>query len=325
MENKTQPSAAADQLVRALKPVTSCHVCGSTDPADRHRLGNRGIATHDAFQGDRSAPWARADLVGAVRCRRCGLIYVDPMPLLAEVDMDALYHTAYFTAEPAAAVEPDLARMDTLLQRAGITPGSEVSYLEVGFGRGAVLMAAQERGVKATGVEISRELLEAFRERSAIPVHHGALPELGLPAASFDLIYLSQVIEHLTDPRAYLKAIFRLLKPGGKLYLSLPNEGSLFFKLASRYKRWRDGSTYHLSPLYPPYHLYGFTRKSLTTLLGQEGLHVVFYDAHMEAVSSGTSGLRRGIETLIFKLERLTNQGYCMDLVARKPQSESAA
>lgn len=316
-----QAEIAAEQLLRALRPVEACHLCGSSDPADKRILGNRGVATHDAFAGDRQAPWTRADLVRAVSCRRCSLIYADPMPHLDEVDLGSLYHTAYFSQAPAE-VQPNTARLATILARAGLAPSSGLRMLEVGFGRGEVLLAAHQQGIAAEGVEISPDLIAALSHEAPIPTHLGALPEVDLPEASFDLVYMSQVLEHVLEPRQYLKAIHRLLKPGGAVYLSVPNEHSIYFRLASLVKRWRDGSTYHLAPVYTPYHIYGYSRRSLTRLLEQEGFRVTGYDARVEATSTGTSGLRKQVETLIFKLERLVNAGYCMDLVARKPLSE---
>jgi SAM-dependent methyltransferase len=312
-----QAENAAEQLLRALKPVEACHLCGSSDPADKRILGNRGVATHDAFAGDRSAPWTRADLVRAVECRRCSLIYADPMPVLDQVDLGSLYHTAYFTQAPAE-VTPNVARLSMILDRAGLTPSPDLRMLEVGFGRGEVLLAAHAQGLATVGVEISPDLIDALKRQAPIETHLGALPEVDLPEASFDLIYMSQVLEHVLEPRLYLQAIHRLLKPGGTVYLSVPNEHSIYFRFASALKRWRDGSTYHLAPVYTPYHIYGYSRRSLTRLLNQEGFRVTGYDARVEATSTGTSGLRKQVETLIFKTERLLNAGYCMDLVAKK-------
>lgn len=320
----SQAERAAEQLLKALRPVAACHLCGSSDPADKRVLGNRGVATHDAFQGDRQAEWTRADLVKAVACRQCSLIYADPMPHLDEVDLSSLYHTAYFTQAPAK-VQPNAERLATILARAGLAPSPDVRMLEVGFGRGEVLLAAHEAGIATEGVEISPDLVAALSREAPIPTHLGTLPDLSLPEASFDLVYMSQVLEHVLEPRTYLKAILRLLKPGGVVFLSVPNEHSLYFRFASLVKRLQNGSTYHLAPLYTPYHIYGYSRRSLSRLLEQEQFRVIGYDARVEATSTGTSGLRKLVETMIFKAERVLNAGYCMDLVARKPDSERSA
>jgi len=317
-----QAENAAERLLQALKPVEACHLCDSRDPADKRVLGNRGVATHDAFAGDRSASWTRADLVRAIQCRRCALIYADPMPVLDQIDLGSLYHTAYFTQSPAA-VTPNPARLATILERSGLRTAPSVRMLEVGFGRGEVILAAHELGLETVGVEISPDLIDALQRLAPIETHLGALPGVVLPPASFDLVYMSQVLEHVLEPRQYLQAIHRLLKPGGTVFLSVPNENSLYFRIASALKHWRDGSTYHLAPLYTPYHIYGYSRRSLTRLLNQEGFQVTGYDARVEAASTGTSGLRKQVETMIFKTERLLNAGYCMDLVARKPSVPS--
>lgn len=312
MDVKIDPAgAAATALIKALRPVEACHVCGTRE---RRVLGHRGVATHDAFSGDRAAEWARPDLVRAVRCPRCSLIYADPMPDLHGVDLDVLYQDGYFPDGPVA---PDHERLAKVLRMARSRDRQGGRFLEIGFGRGAMLLAAEELGFEVSGIEVSAAFLEAMRTRAPqLDLYGGALPELPLPAERYDLVYLSQVLEHLLEPRSYLEAIHRILRPGGSVFISVPNEASLYFRMASAYKRARDGSTYHLAPLYAPYHIYGFTRKALTSLLEQVGFRVVAFDARMAAETSGTRGVRAVAERLIFQTERWLNMGYCMDLAA---------
>lgn len=308
---------AITRILDCLKPIDQCHLCGSTDPNDKRTLGDRGAATHDSFQGDRQAVWAQPDLIKAIACRQCGLIYADPMPLLGASELDLLYNTAYFPSNEA--VRPHHERLATILKHTGLADRPDLRYLEVGFGRGELLLAAHERGWRAEGVEIAQDLIDGVRAHvPGLPLHLGSLPELVLPSGEFDLILLTEVLEHVASPRQYLQAIHRLLKPDGRVYISVPNEGSLYFRLASAYKRWRDGSTYHLAPMHAPYHIYGFTRTSLSRLLEQEGFASVYYNARLSSASTGTSGLRKVVETGIFRLEKALNMGYCLELIAKK-------
>src|SRR5207244_5463137 len=84
-----------------------------------------------------------------------------------------------------------------------------------------------------------------------------------LPAASFDLVIMNQLIEHVRDPIAVLHRVARALRPGGHLFVETPNLDSLDARLFRR--RYWGG--YHL-----PRHFHLFDSKSLPRLVRQAGL-----------------------------------------------------
>lgn len=96
--------------------------------------------------------------------------------------------------------------------------------LDVGCGDGSIVKLAAEFGWQAEGVDFdARAVANARRKRLA--VRAGALEDQGYPEASFDLVHMSHVIEHVPDPLATLAEIRRVLRPGG-LVLATPNSRS---------------------------------------------------------------------------------------------------
>jgi SAM-dependent methyltransferase len=110
----------------------------------------------------------------------------------------------------------------TELIRRRAQPPAGARLLEIGCGTGHNLqMLAQFGSVDALEVdETARALAE---KRLGKPVFSAPLPDLnGLPDGEYDLVAAFDVVEHIEDDRASLQGIVRLLKPGGKLVLTVP-------------------------------------------------------------------------------------------------------
>lgn len=115
-----------------------------------------------------------------------------------------------------------LGRQAVLLSvlRATLPPG-KLRLAEIGCGSGALLAAAAEFG-EVVGVELSQDFSEAARRRG-VPVLPGALPDrLPLEPGAYDGVFLFDVLEHVEDDRAALRAVGRLLKPGGLVICTVP-------------------------------------------------------------------------------------------------------
>ena len=85
-----------------------------------------------------------------------------------------------------------------------------------------------------------------------------------LPAARFDLLIMNQVLEHLPRPSQTLREARRVLRPGGLLYLTVPNYGSMESRLFG--KDW--------DALKIPEHLHHYTRATLLRLLDDSGFEI---------------------------------------------------
>ncbi|HEY0628128.1 MAG TPA: class I SAM-dependent methyltransferase [Sphingomicrobium sp.] len=111
--------------------------------------------------------------------------------------------------------------LDGLIERV-VRPPKNARILELGAGTGHNLAMLSRFGtIEASELDpIARQIAS---QRLGQPVVEAALPELGMFAAdSYDLVALLDVLEHVPDDAASLKSIYRLLKPGGALLLTVP-------------------------------------------------------------------------------------------------------
>lgn len=116
--------------------------------------------------------------------------------------------------------------------------------LDVGCGNGAFLLRAKEMGLDVHGCEPDQAAV-ATCSRLGLDVELGDLWSVGYPDATFDYITLNHVIEHVSDPVRLLVKLRALLKPGGILWLGLPNPEAL--GLCALQQGWKG--------LHPPFHL----------------------------------------------------------------------
>ena len=93
----------------------------------------------------------------------------------------------------------------------------------------------------------------------------GTLQQAALPEASFDVITLWDVIEHVPDPVPLLTEAARVLRPGGRLVLTTGDWGSAYAQAR--------GSDWHL--MTPPWHLTMFSRATMARAADRAGLRVV--------------------------------------------------
>jgi predicted TPR repeat methyltransferase len=122
-----------------------------------------------------------------------------------------------------------------------------------------------ERGIDAHGVEVSKTIARHAVEHFGFDtVHVGSLQSAPYADATFDLITMWDVVEHVANPRALLIRARELLKPGGLLVLETQNIDSAFARVLGR--RWHHFK--HAE------HIYHFTASSLRQLLGAAGFEV---------------------------------------------------
>jgi SAM-dependent methyltransferase len=203
-----------------------------------------------------------------LRCRGCGLEWLEPMPTPEEIGR--YYEWAYREGIYAPYAEAgDIRRLIAEHRLAVVAPLARPGrWLEVGCATGQFLEAATRAGMQAEGLDVSPGAVARARERGLAA--RLARVEDFAPAAPYDTIAAFDVIEHLLDPRAFLDRLRGWLVPGGTLVLTLPDVGSLYPRLLMR-RHW----FYYL----PSDHLYYFNPRTITRLLGEHG----FADVHVMA------------------------------------------
>lgn len=261
-----------------------------------------------------------------VRCS-CGLVFVDPLPTGDEIaaredeafhgglrDETAEMFTAYYRNYPDDPVVRGF--RDTVARLRGMVGGGKL--VDVGIGTGLLLHLAREGGFTPLGVEISPGAAEKAREEFGVEVRVGDFMDvdIGEPAAA---ITMADVLEHTRDPRRFLTRAVELLRPGGAIFLAVPNHRSTMFWAADLLARV-PGLAPVVSRLYVPNHYYYFTPATLTRLVESVGLRVQVVRGESPYLGRYTFSpiVRAGLTTLI-ALGKLTNLEARVELYAVKP------
>ena len=127
--------------------------------------------------------------------------------------------------------------------------------LDIGCNEGRGLGFYSQNGYRSEGLEINVKAAAVARARG-YTVHTVPLEQFN-PSEFFDVIVLSNVLEHALDPIEMLKHVHRLLQPNGQVWISCPNVNSLW-----RYRLGRYWIHWHL-----PFHLWHFSPRSLEAML----------------------------------------------------------
>jgi 2-polyprenyl-3-methyl-5-hydroxy-6-metoxy-1,4-benzoquinol methylase len=192
-------------------------------------------------------------------------------------------------------------RSSKVFMRALVPDRTPLRILDVGCGTGLNAQHLAARGHTVVGIDLSPVAIEKFTQRGfqGIVCDLEGAAGAPLPSGSFDLIFASEVIEHISDTARFLAELNRLLRPGGTLMLSTPNSAfwpyrilGLLGQTASEYQH--------------PGHVRFFSRRSLVGALAAAGFTVANVSArHIYAVCG--SGIGDPMAPLLgrlgFKLE----------------------
>ncbi len=153
-----------------------------------------------------------------VRCDRCGLVYRDPSPARTNDGAPLVLGPAERAREERVA-ERRRGPFERLLAEAG----PPARLLDVGAGLGYFVKLAGERGWQATGVDVDAAAVEYARSVLGVDVRPGDLRDLHLPAASFDLVTLWNLLECVADPVDVLSEVRRVTAPAGRVFIRTQN------------------------------------------------------------------------------------------------------
>jgi 2-polyprenyl-3-methyl-5-hydroxy-6-metoxy-1,4-benzoquinol methylase len=150
-----------------------------------------------------------------------------------------------------------------LAQRDPVETGN---VLEIGCGLGYLTYAMRASGFEATGLDLSREAVARARERYG-PFYEAAdaVQLAQTVPGSAGLVVMTEVIEHLPDPDAVLRAIAALLREGGEAVITTPNRSVHPPGLV-----WETDA--------PPVHLWWFTEDAMRALARRLGMQIRFLD-----------------------------------------------
>jgi 2-polyprenyl-3-methyl-5-hydroxy-6-metoxy-1,4-benzoquinol methylase len=243
---------------------TDCLLCG----------GRRWVLL---AEGPDATPGGTGLWFAVVRCQDCGLCFTNPRPTPASMGYfyPPNYRPHYCDPCPARNQQGALSLLSGLRSalhgagwphkaRQNLPWQGQGRLLDFGCGGGSYLERMHRRGWQVTGVDVSLSAIQRIRSELGLDALAGTLPHPELEPASFDVITMWHSLEHVHEPLTVLREAHRLLVPGGKLLVAVPNIDSLPF-------RWFGSAWYGLDL---PRHLTHFTPATLRQMLQEAGFRI---------------------------------------------------
>jgi 2-polyprenyl-3-methyl-5-hydroxy-6-metoxy-1,4-benzoquinol methylase len=230
---------------------------------------------------------------------------------MPSIDQLQEFYPGEYYGEPGAKFQPLIERMVRLVgaRHIGFLSRSlapRARVLDVGCGRGVVLSELADRGFEVHGVEMSLAAARGADPRAHIRIAP-RLADAGYESESFDQVVIWHVLEHLGDPRGTLEEVRRILRPGGRLIVAVPN-------FSSAQARWAGPAWFHLDL---PRHLYHFPLDALRHLLRVTGFEVE--SAHHFSLRQNPFGW---IQSALNRCTSLPRSGLYTLLQRRGPRSD---
>lgn len=195
-----------------------CPLCGSSQGIVRE------IRTQESRGSRRCA---------ARDCGRCGLTYLSDYA----ADRRAIYDDRYAAWGAAEGTESNVAgskrtafalQLRSLARHLG---AGQKRLLDVGTGWGYLLDVAAASGFDVHGIDTSAAAAYKTAERFPGRVIARSLEDARYADASFDVVTMTDVIEHVADPVGLMREVARVLRPGGLLFIITPDTGSWSHRL----------------------------------------------------------------------------------------------
>ncbi|MBE9570721.1 MAG: class I SAM-dependent methyltransferase [Proteobacteria bacterium] len=205
------------------------------------------------------------------KCDHCGVLQTIPVPDTEQ--LKKLYEIYYNFGGEKGTIYTKVRDvfLNSFVYRSWMTIDGDVSFhsrrgqgqlLDIGCNEGRGLAIYQRNGFDPEGLELNEKAAQDAR-MAGFTVHIQPLEEFQ-PKKLFDIVVLSNVLEHAPNPKEMLKNIHRVLKPGGHVWISCPNSQSWLRKLFGR--SWIN---WHV-----PFHLFHFSSKTLGQLLQRSGFEI---------------------------------------------------
>lgn len=236
----------------------ACPLCGLP--------GAHRIYTRTAFQRE----WHLA------RCSSCGLHFTDPLPTEAEARSfyEGDYHTELRNSAFMDRVFAPKYRRYLGMVRPHLSEGA--ATLDVGCATGMFPKMLKDAGFRAEGIELNAASAAWGRENYRVPIHQGTLDDLLFSSRKFDLISMTDVLEHTLSPPAEARKVHGLLNAGGHFLVTFPDilsPSSRYLRALSRLigKKWA-WTTCHI-----PHHTWEFSYATALRLFAQSGFELVAF------------------------------------------------
>jgi 2-polyprenyl-3-methyl-5-hydroxy-6-metoxy-1,4-benzoquinol methylase len=209
----------------------ACNLCGSTSLEKLRKIENS---------------WH-------VRCSQCGFIFTSPKP--TPEGIEKFYDANYFTHSDGLSYgyrdyvkdKDNIVRSFAFIYKKLGKYRKPGRSLDVGCAYGFSLLAAQQYGWQARGIELAADVAATARSDFGLDVRSITLAEVAALGERYDLVTLWDVIEHLADPMAMLRDAHTILNPGGIIAIMTPNAGGLVARvMGDKWVMYQRGAVEHL-------------------------------------------------------------------------------
>ncbi len=214
--------------------------------------------------------------IDCLRCRHCGFVFSqgvedssDPQLYDEEWAKTEVHPTFWY--QNGRFVARNEAFWDGVLRR--VQPFRRLNrLLDVGCSAAFFLKMAHDRGWEVQGIEVSDFGVNFSRKELGIDVRQGTLQDAAFQNESFDVVFSSHVLEHISDPRALVHEMIRILRPGGALVSVIPTQ---YATPSYRFLGDFGGEG-------PPRHVSFFTKRTFKRLMEEEKLRVIHSRQNIE-------------------------------------------
>lgn len=208
-------------------------------------------------------------------CENCGLEQTVPLPTSEELKI--LYETYYNFGGEESETASRYVHFRKLFQNSWLWDfwlkiDGDISFhallgkgrmLDVGCNEGRGLVHYQGSGYTVEGLELNSKAADVARKKGFV-VHSDLIEQLE-PAEKYDVVVLSNVLEHSLNPAEMLAHVARVLNPGGQVWISCPNSQSWLRSIFGRF--WIN---WHV-----PFHISHFSPQTLAGVLSQSGFELI--------------------------------------------------
>ncbi len=244
-----------------------------------------------------------------VRCKRCGLRWLRPMPTEEEYRE---FYKLYFDCLPEDYDQVVQGRLpcyrDRIERLKNLLGCNDFSILDIGAGTGEFVFEAQRAGLRPTGIELSAEACQKAFQKYGLHLINGDLSLLSRQE-NFDVVHMHHVFEHLVQPLEMLNELERVLSPDGYLVIEVPYQFDNWMEIIQKALLRGKPRPYSV---YSIHHPFFYSPSAIKNLLSRR----------LEIVSLIT---RTGIQSPSFmgKLsiligDKLLNRGGTVEVIARK-------
>ncbi|MEU4423067.1 class I SAM-dependent methyltransferase [Actinoplanes sp. NPDC024001] len=223
-----------------------------------------------ACGSDERRPAASMRNTTVVRCAGCGLVRCDPLPRFHSPSSgeSSILTEEAFTAHMVSGSPRRAQRYRALANAryhhyAATLGRANFRMLEVGCGEAGMAAEMAARGAEYHGIDIDPRPIAVAHSRGIESCRVGDILSCD-EDGRYDVVFMSQVLEHITRPRDLLEKVSALLAPDGILHLDVPNHDGL----AGMPSRAVGGIGNRFGAIDWPHHSIAYDRRSLVRLLG---------------------------------------------------------